>query len=92
VKVPTSPGWGPVFGGRPAAAAVLAAPPGVDLDFAAYLLRREVRLSLGDGRLVIQARARCGKLPLTLSENYCFCPGGARKNWFWVFRNRSAAV
>jgi len=25
VVVPTSPGWGPVFGGRPAAAAVLAA-------------------------------------------------------------------
>jgi len=31
VTVPTSPGWGPVFGGRPAAAAVLAALADIDL-------------------------------------------------------------
>ena len=31
VMVPTSPGWGPVFGARRAAAAVLAAPGAVDL-------------------------------------------------------------
>jgi len=58
VKAPTSPGWGPVFGGRPAAAAVLAAPPGVVDLVVPFLLRLDgVRWFLAGGRVNIQARA-----------------------------------
>jgi len=43
--VPTSPGWGPVFGGRRAAAAVLAAPGAVDLAVPFSLRLDSVRWS-----------------------------------------------
>ena len=68
MKVPTSPGWGPVFGGRPAAAAVLAAAPGVDLDFASLFVLRCVGASfVREGGLGIQARA-LGKSFFSLTQ------------------------
>jgi len=57
VVAPTSPGWGPVFGGRPAAAAVAVAADLVVPFFFFVLLLGGVRCFFDEGRLIIQARA-----------------------------------
>jgi hypothetical protein len=88
VVAPTSPGWGPVFGGRPAAAAVLAA---VDLvvPFLLLVLRLDgVRCFFDEGRVIIQWRAVSKKLPLSACRQILLCPGGGAGDLLWVFANR----
>ena len=89
VMVPTSPGWGPFFGARRAAAAVLAAG---ELVVPLSLRVDGVRCFLDEGRLIIQARAVLKKLPAHPVGQHLFLPGRGRGRLFCVVGNSCADV
>jgi len=77
--MPTSPGWGPVFGGRRAAAAVLAAADLVVVPFSLLVLLLDiVRWSWTTGRLIIQARAVSKSFQTHAVGELLFVPGRGR--------------